>query len=86
VSDRTAGAVAPLGAAVIGAAAVDAAAVDATATATAAGSVAPLAPRARFFPSLAAVYRAQLSRARVARIPLLFVATFQWPPSSPSGS
>ncbi|MYR35924.1 ABC transporter permease [Streptomyces sp. SID4944] len=28
-------------------------------------------------PSLAAVYRAQLSRARVARIPLLFVATFQ---------
>ncbi|WSR83316.1 ABC transporter permease [Streptomyces erythrochromogenes] len=38
---------------------------------------APLAPAARFFPSLAAVYRAQLSRARVARIPLLFVATFQ---------
>ncbi|MFF1556863.1 ABC transporter permease [Streptomyces sp. NPDC058279] len=37
----------------------------------------PLAPRARFFPALAAVYRAQLSRARVARIPLLFVATFQ---------
>lgn len=36
-----------------------------------------LAPRARLFPSLAAVYRAQLSRARVARIPLLFVATFQ---------
>ncbi|MBH0243958.1 ABC transporter permease [Streptomyces cavourensis] len=30
-----------------------------------------------FEPSLAAVYRAQLSRARVARIPLLFVATFQ---------
>ncbi|MGW3659268.1 ABC transporter permease [Streptomyces sp. NPDC005151] len=41
------------------------------------GVVAPLAPRARLFPSLAAVYRAQLSRARVARIPLLFVATFQ---------
>lgn len=40
-------------------------------------SPAPLAPRARLFPSLAAVYRAQLSRARVARIPLLFVATFQ---------
>jgi ABC-2 type transport system permease protein len=39
--------------------------------------VADLAPAARFFPSLAAVYRAQLSRARVARIPLLFVATFQ---------
>lgn len=39
--------------------------------------VAPLAPRARLFPALAAVYRAQLSRARVARIPLLFVATFQ---------
>jgi ABC-2 type transport system permease protein len=38
---------------------------------------AALAPRARFFPSLAAVYRAQLSRARVARMPLLFVATFQ---------
>ncbi|GAA2645062.1 MULTISPECIES: ABC transporter permease [Streptomyces] len=40
-------------------------------------AAAPLAPGARFFPSLAAVYRAQLSRARVARIPLLFVATFQ---------
>ncbi|WP_435853352.1 ABC transporter permease [Streptomyces smyrnaeus] len=38
---------------------------------------APLAPRARMWPALAAVYRAQLSRARVARIPLLFVATFQ---------
>ncbi|MCQ4205810.1 ABC transporter permease [Streptomyces longispororuber] len=36
-----------------------------------------LAPRAKFLPSLGAVYRAQLSRARVARIPLLFVATFQ---------
>ncbi|MFE0516342.1 ABC transporter permease [Streptomyces sp. NPDC058964] len=36
-----------------------------------------LAPAARLWPSLAAVYRAQLSRARVARIPLLFVATFQ---------
>jgi ABC-2 type transport system permease protein len=35
------------------------------------------APAARLLPSLAAVYRAQLSRARVARIPLLFVATFQ---------
>ncbi|MFC8260302.1 ABC transporter permease [Streptomyces sp. NPDC057291] len=43
-----------------------------------AGAVAAqLAPRAKLFPSLAAVYRAQLSRARVARIPLLFVATFQ---------
>ena len=41
------------------------------------GRPAPLAPRARLLPSLAAVYRAQLSRARVARIPLLFVATFQ---------
>lgn len=39
--------------------------------------VAPLAPRARLLPALAAVYRAQLSRARVARMPLLFVATFQ---------
>ncbi|UCM87357.1 ABC transporter permease [Streptomyces marincola] len=37
----------------------------------------PLAPRARLWPALGAVYRAQLSRARVARIPLLFVATFQ---------
>ncbi|QNS06755.1 ABC transporter permease [Streptomyces xanthii] len=47
-------------------------------SAPAAGSdVAALAPRARFLPSLAAVYKAQLSRARVARIPLLFVATFQ---------
>ncbi|MBA2948661.1 ABC transporter permease [Streptomyces sp. PSKA54] len=36
-----------------------------------------LAPPARLFPALAAVYKAQLSRARVARIPLLFVATFQ---------
>ncbi|WP_399442404.1 ABC transporter permease [Streptomyces sp. WAC08241] len=40
-------------------------------------TAAPLAPSARLLPSLAAVYRAQLSRARVARIPLLFVATFQ---------
>lgn len=38
---------------------------------------APLAPKAKLLPALAAVYRAQLSRARVARIPLLFVATFQ---------
>ncbi|KRV50145.1 transporter [Wenjunlia vitaminophila] len=38
---------------------------------------APLAPGARLLPALAAVYRAQLSRARVARMPLLFVATFQ---------
>mgnify|MGYP001447461112 CR=1 FL=1 len=38
---------------------------------------APLAPRAGLFPALAAVYRAQLSRARIARIPLLCVATFQ---------
>ncbi|GAA4081051.1 ABC transporter permease [Streptomyces hundungensis] len=42
-----------------------------------ASHAAPLAPRARLLPALAAVYRAQLSRARVARIPLLFVATFQ---------
>lgn len=46
-------------------------------TEAAGGAPAPLAPRARLLPSLAAVYRAQLSRARVARIPLLFVATFQ---------
>lgn len=38
---------------------------------------APLAPAARLLPALAAIYRAQLSRARVARMPLLFVATFQ---------
>lgn len=42
-----------------------------------AGDAAALGPRARLWPSLAAVYRAQLSRARVTRIPLLFVATFQ---------
>ncbi|MFR9726424.1 ABC transporter permease [Streptomyces sp. MS19] len=36
-----------------------------------------MAPAARLWPALGAVYRAQLSRARVARIPLLFVATFQ---------
>ncbi|MFF7362854.1 ABC transporter permease [Streptomyces sp. NPDC008125] len=47
------------------------------ASAPPAGEPAPLAPRARLLPALAAVYRAQLSRARVARIPLLFVATFQ---------
>ncbi|NLU74593.1 ABC transporter permease [Streptomyces sp. HNM0575] len=46
-------------------------------TATVAEAPAPLAPRARMWPALAAVYRAQLSRARVARVPLLFVATFQ---------
>ncbi|MEY9963755.1 ABC-2 type transport system permease protein [Streptacidiphilus sp. MAP12-16] len=40
-------------------------------------SAAVLAPRSALLPSLGAVYRAQLSRARVARIPLLFVATFQ---------
>ncbi|GHD97850.1 ABC transporter permease [Streptomyces alanosinicus] len=45
-------------------------------TETARGA-AELGPPARLWPSLAAVYRAQLSRARVARIPLLFVATFQ---------
>jgi ABC-2 type transport system permease protein len=38
---------------------------------------ASLAPSARLLSGLAAVYRAQLARARVARIPLLFVATFQ---------
>ncbi|WP_267241254.1 ABC transporter permease [Streptomyces sp. PR69] len=45
--------------------------------AAAPADAAPLAPRARLLPALGAVYRAQLSRARVARIPLLFVATFQ---------
>ncbi|RZE94731.1 transporter [Streptomyces sp. SCA2-2] len=48
-----------------------------TAAPRAVAAPAALAPRARLLPSLAAVYRAQLSRARVARIPLLFVATFQ---------
>ncbi|MEU9132157.1 ABC transporter permease [Kitasatospora sp. NPDC048540] len=43
----------------------------------AAAGPAPLAPAARLLPALAAVYQAQLARARVARIPLLFVATFQ---------
>jgi ABC-2 type transport system permease protein len=42
-----------------------------------AGEPAPLTPGPRLWPALAAVYRAQLSRVRVARIPLLFVATFQ---------
>lgn len=42
-----------------------------------AGHAEPLAPGGRLWPCLAAVYRAQLSRARVSRIPLLFVATFQ---------
>ncbi|AZM88753.1 ABC transporter permease [Streptomyces sp. W1SF4] len=46
-------------------------------TAATAVPVGVLAPKARLLPALAAVYRAQLSRARVARIPLLFVATFQ---------
>ncbi len=66
MSDRTTGAVRATPAS--GAAAATPAPVQ---------GAAPLAPGARFFPALAAVYRAQLSRARVARIPLLFVATFQ---------
>jgi ABC-2 type transport system permease protein len=41
------------------------------------GEAAALAPRAGLLAALGAVYRAQLSRAKVARIPLLFVATFQ---------
>ncbi|MFC1412371.1 ABC transporter permease [Streptacidiphilus sp. N1-12] len=40
-------------------------------------TAAVLSSRASLLPSLGAVYRAQLSRARVSRIPLLFVATFQ---------
>ena len=54
--------------------------IDAPAQAPAApGASGPveLAPAARLLPALAAVYRAQLARARVSRIPLLFVATFQ---------
>ncbi|MFS4094144.1 ABC transporter permease [Streptomyces sp. AF1A] len=50
---------------------------DARVVPEAARGAAELGPPARLWPSLAAVYRAQLSRARVARIPLLFVATFQ---------
>ncbi|MFI1458852.1 ABC transporter permease [Streptomyces roseus] len=50
---------------------------EAAASGPAPRPAAPLAPRARLLPALAAVYRAQLSRARVSRIPLLFVATFQ---------
>ncbi|EFL14637.1 integral membrane transporter [Streptomyces sp. C] len=52
-------------------------AATAATAATVAVPVGVLAPKARLLPALAAVYRAQLSRARVARIPLLFVATFQ---------
>ncbi|NBM16283.1 ABC transporter permease [Streptomyces sp. GC420] len=52
-------------------------AADGSAAAPRTGVPAALAPKARLLPALAAVYRAQLSRARVARIPLLFVATFQ---------
>ncbi|WP_372495762.1 ABC transporter permease [Kitasatospora humi] len=49
----------------------------ATAAPAAAPTAAPLGPAARLLPALAAVYRAQLTRAKVARIPLMFVATFQ---------
>ncbi|EST34147.1 hypothetical protein N566_18790 [Streptomycetaceae bacterium MP113-05] len=52
-------------------------AVPATGARAPAPQPAQLAPRAATWPALVAVYRAQLSRARVARIPLLFVATFQ---------
>ena len=48
-----------------------------SAAAAAPAPAAALAPRVPLFPALAAVYRAQLSRAKVARLPLLFVATFQ---------
>ncbi|MFD9127729.1 ABC transporter permease, partial [Kitasatospora sp. NPDC059571] len=51
--------------------------LDAPAPAAPVRAAAELAPAARLLPALAAVYRAQLARARVARIPLLFVATFQ---------
>jgi ABC-2 type transport system permease protein len=46
-------------------------------TSAAPPAAAPLAPSARLLPALAAVYRAQLARAKVARIPLMFVASFQ---------
>ncbi|WP_439145558.1 ABC transporter permease [Streptomyces virginiae] len=78
MSDRSTGAVrAVLAPDTVPAPPAGAAPAGATAGRAQAPQPAPLAPRARFFPSLAAVYRAQLSRARVARIPLLFVATFQ---------
>ena len=48
-----------------------------TTATTAAVRPTELAPRAELLPALGAVYRAQLSRARVSRIPLLFVAVFQ---------
>ncbi|GAA2741606.1 MULTISPECIES: ABC transporter permease [Kitasatospora] len=51
--------------------------LDAPVPAAAPAISAPLAPQARLLPALEAVYRAQLARARVSRIPLLFVATFQ---------
>jgi ABC-2 type transport system permease protein len=44
---------------------------------TPAGPGTVLGPRTGFLPALAAVYTAQLSRVRVSRMPLLFVATFQ---------
>ncbi|AXI81209.1 ABC transporter permease [Peterkaempfera bronchialis] len=59
------------------AAAPEAPAAAAAAAPAAVPAAAPLAPRVRLLPALGAVYRAQLSRARVARMPLLFVATFQ---------
>ncbi|QES54278.1 transporter [Streptomyces venezuelae] len=78
MSDRSTGAVrAALAPDAVPPAAVGTAPDGATAGPAQTPQPAPLAPGARFFPSLAAVYRAQLSRARVARIPLLFVATFQ---------
>ncbi|CAM5402400.1 ABC transporter permease [Streptomyces avidinii] len=78
MSDRSTGAVrAALAPDAVPPPAAGAASTDAAAGRAQAPQPAPLAPGARFFPALAAVYRAQLSRARVARIPLLFVATFQ---------
>jgi len=40
-------------------------------------AVATLPPATRWWPAYAAVYAGQLARARVARVPLLFVAAFQ---------
>lgn len=48
-----------------------------TGTGAGGGAGAVLAARTRFWPAFAAVYAGQLSRARVARVPLLFVASFQ---------
>jgi ABC-2 type transport system permease protein len=51
--------------------------LTATVTSTAVAVEVPLAPRVRLLPGIAAVAAGQLGRVRVARVPLLFVATLQ---------